>query len=246
MSVPSTKKVFLSATWEYLVMINYEVDPAVLQQHLPPYTEVDFFEGKALVSVVGFLFNNTKVFGVQWPMHTNFEEVNLRYYIKHYDGAEWKRGVGFVSEIVPKPFISISANTLYNEHYSTAKMKHEIINTNEKISAVYHWKKWGQQWNSLSVEAANLPQSIPAGSAEEFIFEHYFGYNKLNAATTIEYAVEHPRWQTYPVNKFDLNCDTAGLYGAAFVPFIDNVTPHSVFLAKGSEVIVRKPVYIRR
>ncbi len=226
-------------------MINYEVDPAILQQHLPPYTELDLFEGKALVSIVGFMFTDTRVFGVRWPLHTNFEEVNLRYYVKHFDGMQWKRGVGFVSEIVPKPVISIIANTLYNEHYSAASMKHEIVNTNEKVSATYHWKKRSRQWNSLSVEAINTPQPIAAGSAEEFIFEHYFGYNKLNTTTTIEYAVEHPRWQTYPVNKFELKCDSASFYGAAFVPFIDNVTPHSVFLAKGSEVIVRKPVYIR-
>ena len=91
----SPKKIFLSARWEYLAMINYEVDPVILQKHLPPYTEVDFFEGKAFVSVVGFMFNNTKVFGIRWPFHTNFEEVNLRYYVRHYDGKGWKRGCCF-------------------------------------------------------------------------------------------------------------------------------------------------------
>jgi uncharacterized protein YqjF (DUF2071 family) len=112
------KKVFLSATWQNLVMLNYEVDPSILKKHLPIYTEVDLFEGKALVSVVGFLFNNTRVFGIRWPFHTNFDEVNLRYYLKHFDGKKWKRGVGFVSEIVTKPIIANIANTLYNEHYS--------------------------------------------------------------------------------------------------------------------------------
>ena len=243
--VKAPKKIFLSATWENLVMINYEVDPVILQQHLPLYTEIDLFDGKALVSVVGFLFNNTKVFGVQWPFHINFDEVNLRYYIKHFDGNKWKRGVGFVSEIVSKPIIATIANTLYNEHYSVAKMKHQIIETTDKISARYQWKKKGQHWNSLSVEATNTLQPIVAGSAEEFIFEHYFGYNQLNKNTTIEYAVEHPRWQVYPVTDFTLKCDVATLYGSEFVPFIENVQPHSVYMAKGSDVIVRKPVYLK-
>ena len=240
------KKVFLSATWQNLVMINYEVDPVILQQHLPLYTEIDLFEGKALVSVVGFLFNNTKVFGVQWPFHINFDEVNLRYYLKHFDGKKWKRGVGFVSEIVSKPMISNIANALYNEHYSLAKMRHQIIETPNTIAATYEWKKTGQQWNKLSVEATNSLQTIETGSAEEFIFEHYFGYNQLNKNTTIEYAVEHPRWEVYPVTNFSLQCDVAKLYGKEFVPFIENVQPHSVYMAKGSDVIVRKPVYIRR
>ena len=92
---------FLSARWEYLVMFNYEVDAAILKPHLPPYTVLDLFNGKAIVSVVGFMFNNTSVMGVKWPGFINFEEVNLRYYIKYFDGKVWKRGVGFVSEIVP-------------------------------------------------------------------------------------------------------------------------------------------------
>jgi uncharacterized protein YqjF (DUF2071 family) len=239
------EKVFLSANWENLVMLNYEVDPSILQNHLPLYTKVDLFEGKALVSVVGFLFNNTKVFGVRWPFHTNFDEVNLRYYLKHFDGSKWKRGVGFVSEIVSKPIIATIANTLYNEHYSVASMRHRIIETADTISAIYQWKKSGQQWNTLSVEAINSLQPIHTGSVEEFIFEHYFGYNQLNKNTTIEYAVEHPRWQVYPVTNFTLQCDVANLYGKEFVPFIDNVQPHSVYFAKGSDVIVRKPVYLK-
>jgi len=240
-----SQKIFLSATWEHLVMMNYEVDPAILQQHLPPYTTVDLFKGKALVSVVGFLFNNTKVFGIRWPFHTNFEEVNLRYYLKHFDGEKWKRGVGLVSEIVPKPIISVIANTLYNEHYSTAKMNHKIITTDDDLSVTYNWKTRQTGWNSLSVEAGNNTKPITSGSEEEFIFEHYFGYNGLNKSTTIEYGVEHIRWEVYPVKSFQLQCDVAKLYGPEFVPFIENVTPHSVFLAKGSDVIIRKPVYIK-
>lgn len=238
-------KTFLSATWQYLAMINYEVDPAILQKHLPPYTEVDYFEGKALVSIVGFLFNNTKVFGIKWPFHTNFEEVNLRYYVKHLNGNNWKRGVGFVSEIVPKPVIAFMANTLYNEHYSTARMHHNIIKVDGTIKVEYGWKTPFQPWNLISVEAENTLENIAVGSAEEFIFEHYFGYNQLNKNTTIEYGVEHPRWQVYPVKNYELNCDVAKLYGHEFVPFIQNVKPHSVFLAKGSDVIVRKPKYLK-
>ena len=227
-------------------MMNYEVDPTILHPHLPPHTELDLFEGKALVSVVGFLFNNTRVLGIPWPLHTKFEEVNLRYYVKHFDGKEWKRGVGFISEIVPKAIISIMANRLYNEHYSTALMKHTIKIEPAEINISFEWKKRNAAWNSLAVKAKNNPLPMEQNSEAWFILEHYWGYNKLNQNTTIEYAVEHESWDIFPVTSYELKADVAGLYGSDFAPFIENISPRSVFLARGSDVIVRKPVKIIR
>lgn len=241
-----SSKIFLSARWEYLAMFNYEVDAAILQPHLPPYTEIDFFEGKAIVSVVGFLFNNTSVLGIKWPGYVNFEEVNLRYYIKYFDSKNWRRGVGFISEIVPQFAVAGMANFLYNEHYSTAKMFHSISEVNEQLEVAYSWKKKKQQWNTMWLKADAVLQNIAPGSAEEFIFEHYYGYNKLNSKTTIEYSLVHPRWQVYPVIDYKLNCDVEKLYGAAFVPFIENVKPVSIFLSKGSDVKVKMPLRIKK
>ena len=239
-------KIFLSARWEYLAMFNYEVDAAILQPHLPPYTELDLYKGKAIVSVVGFLFNNTSVLGIKWPGFINFEEVNLRYYLKYFDGKEWKRGVGFISEIVPQFLVSGIANLFYNEHYSTAKMSHAISFDNNQLQVTYNWKKKNQDWNFMWVKSNPILQDITVGSEEEFIFEHYFGYNKLNSNTTIEYSLKHPRWQVYPVTDYKLDCDVEKLYGAAFVPFIQNVKPVSIFLAKGSDVKVKMPSTIKK
>lgn len=240
-----SKRLFLSAKWEYLAMFNYAVDPQILQKHVPPGTELDFFDGKALVSIVGFLFNDTKVLGIRWPFHVNFEEANLRYYIKRFDGTQWKRGVGFVSEIVPKPLVANMANLLYNEHYSTAKMGHRIIEKPDNLFVEYTWKKRNQLRNVLQINAVPELQEIEAGSEAEFIFEHYFGYNQLNSTTTIEYAVNHPRWKVYPVTSFSIDCDIENLYGKEFVPYILNKQPHSVFLAKGSSVTVKMPIKIK-
>ncbi len=238
--------IFLSARWEYLAMFNYEVDPAILEPHLPPYTELDLFNGKAIVSVVGFLFNNTKVMGIKWPGFINFEEVNLRYYIKYFDGKTWQRGVGFISEIVPQFLVAGMANLFYNEHYSTARMGHSISEANGQVEVEYKWQKRGRQWNSMKITAGANLQDIVPGSEEEFIFEHYYGYNKLNSGTTIEYSLEHPRWQVYRVSAYLLDCDVENLYGAAFVPFIENVKPVSVFMAKGSDVMVKMPKKISK
>jgi uncharacterized protein YqjF (DUF2071 family) len=199
-----TSGIFLSASWEYLAMFNYEVDPEILKPHLPPYTEIDLYNGKAIVSVVGFMFNNTSVLGIKWPGFVNFEEVNLRYYIKYFDGKEWKRGVGFISEIVPQFLIAGIANLFYNEHYSTAKMSNVINLQNDELHVTYNWKKKNQDWNLMWIKANPALIDIESGSEEEFIFEHYFGYNKFNETTTIEYSLAHPCWQVYQVTDYKL------------------------------------------
>lgn len=233
--------IFLSAQWEYLTMFNYEVDEALLLPHLPPFTQLDLYNGKAVVSVVGFLFNDTKVLGVKWPGFVNFEEVNLRYYIKYFDGNNWKRGVGFISEIVPKRLIACMANLLYNEHYSTAEMEHLIELNEDELQVSYSWQKKSQRKNSMWVKAIPVPSNIIPDSEEEFIFEHYSGYNKLNDSRTIEYSLSHPVWQVYPVTGFGLDCDIAEAYGEEFSPFLHKVKPVSVFLARGSQVSVKMP-----
>jgi uncharacterized protein len=241
-----SSKIFLSATWEYLAMFNYEVDPAILKPHLPPFTEIDYFEGKAIVSIVGFLFNNTKVMGVKWPGFVNFEEVNLRYYIKYFDGTVWKRGVGFISEIVPSKIIATMANVLYNEHYSTAKMSHVLEIKDDLIHVQYNWQKKAGSVNQMEITAENIAQKIIPHSEEEFILEHYYGYNKLNETTTIEYSLAHPTWEVYPILKHKLDCNVEELYGAAFVPFIQNIQPLSVMLAEGSAVNVVMPKKLKQ
>ncbi len=241
-NISQSPKIFLSARWEHLLMLNYTVPAAILQPYIPPCTELDLWQGKAMVSMVGFMFKQTKVFGVKWPLHANFEEVNLRLYVKHFNGKEWKRGVAFISEIVPKHAIAFIANKLYNEHYAAMPTRHEIIETKENISAKYEWKHSGK-WNKLFATADNKASLIKTGTEEEFIFEHYWGYNEFNKNTTIEYAVEHPRWEIYPITYHEAYFDINNLYGTAFQPYLSQ-PPQSIFLAKGSKIIVRKPVKI--
>src|SRR5476651_2265914 len=150
-----SKRQFLKAKWTNLLMLNYEVDPAILQPHLPPGTVLDTWEGKTLVSMVGFLFQETSVLGVKWPFHVNFEEVNLRFYVRYFDGKEWKRGAVFISEIVPKPIIAVMANTLYNEHYKAMPMRHHIYAVDEAHTNFnYQWKYKGK-WNQLGAIVNN-------------------------------------------------------------------------------------------
>ena len=228
---------FLKAKWTNLLMINYEVDPEILKPYLPAYTVLDLWQGKALVSMVGFLFQDTKVLGIKWPFHVNFEEVNLRFYVKHFDGKEWKRGAVFVSEIVPKTLIALIANNLYKEHYSALPMRHSIKADKEITEFLYEWKL-NNRWNKLGGTVSNETSPIQPGSPEEFIFEHYWGYNSWSDTVTMQYQVEHVSWQVSPVKSAIFDADIATLYGKEFVPYL-SVEPYSAFFAKGSEISVR-------
>jgi uncharacterized protein YqjF (DUF2071 family) len=233
-----SKAKFLTAEWNNLVMINYEVDPEVLKPYLPAGTELDLYQGKALVSMVGFMFNNTRVLDVKWPFHVNFEEVNLRFYVRYFDGVKYKRGAVFISEIVPKHIIAYTANALYREHYTRFPMRHSVMPAaTNHTEYLYEWKLNGK-WNKLGATVDNTLSTIPPGSAEEFIFEHYWGYNSWSTTVTMEYQVEHPSWQISQVKDFIFDADVAALYGDAFVPYL-SVQPVSVFFARGSEIAVR-------
>lgn len=227
---------FLTAEWKKLIMANYSVDPEMLKPYLPYKTELDYYNGSCYLSLVGFLFQNVKVKGFSIPFHTTFEEVNLRFYVKYKSGEEWKRGVVFIKEFVPKPAVAFIANTLYRENYETVPMKHHWqIDTNQ-LQIAYEWKK--KQWNNISVRADNNPVSIIPGSEEEFITEHYWGYARFADALTNEYEVVHPKWDVYPVTDYDINVDFSVSYGAGF-SFLNNVQPTSIFVAEGSDITVK-------
>jgi len=93
---------FLNAEWRKLILANYEFDEDILKKHLPYKTEIDKWNSTSYVSLVGFMFKNTKLLGIPIPFHRNFEEVNLRFYVRYKQNNEWKRGVVFIKELVPK------------------------------------------------------------------------------------------------------------------------------------------------
>jgi uncharacterized protein YqjF (DUF2071 family) len=232
------ESIFLTAEWQYLVMANYEIDANLLHSYLPAHVEIDTWNGKTYISLVGFLFKNTKILDFSIPFHKQFEEVNLRFYVRYRQDGQWKRGVVFIREIVPLPTISLVANVLYREPYSTMPMKHSITNTNNQLSVQYEWKN-ANQWNKLAVIADSQAQKMQPNSEAEFITEHYWGYTKWNEKKTAEYQVEHPKWLIYPIKSYEISCDTKNLYGETFVEVLSQ-NPTSVLMAQGSEIVVRK------
>lgn len=235
-------RVFLSAEWRKLALANYEVDKKILLKYLPPFTELDDWQGKYYVSLVGFMFMETKLRGFGIPFHINFEEVNLRFYVKYNEDGAWKRGVVFVKEIVPKPAITFVANTVYRENYQTLPMKHKWEIKEDSFHVEYSWKT--KKWNKFAVKTNLTSEAMAIDSEEEFITEHFWGYTKLTPTLTSEYQVEHPRWEVYTVKDYEIDVDFGANYGDDFA-FLNDRKPDSVMLAEGSPIKVLKGKKIR-
>ncbi|MEO0731997.1 MAG: DUF2071 domain-containing protein [Bacteroidota bacterium] len=230
---------FLTAEWRKLAFANYPVDPAILQPYVPFGTELDTWNGNCYLSLVGFMFTGVRLLGVPVPFHTEFEEVNIRFYVRRWEGEEWKRGVVFVREIVPKAAITFVANTVYNENYQTLSMRHHWGTTPEgKQTVAYEWQKDGH-WQSFRLTTEPSTVSIADGSEEEFITEHYWGYAAVDDHHANEYEVTHPRWGLYPLLDYNIEVDYGLVYGEEFA-FLNQATPTSVFLAEGSPITVEK------
>ena len=230
-----SQKKFLSAEWRKLIMANYEIDQGVLRKYLPAKTELDVWDNKCYISLVGFMFLNTRLRGIQIPFHSNFPEVNLRLYVRYKSGNDWKRGVVFINEFVPKFAISFVANNLFKEKYITYPMKHKW-EFGDKLTVGYYWKK-NNKWNRIEATASANSCELEQGSKEEFITEHYWGYSSINKNKTGEYQVDHPRWCIYPVEQYSIDCDFDSLYGNDFA-YLNHSRPASIFLAEGSPVTI--------
>lgn len=225
---------FLTARWENLIMANYEVDPSLLAERVPAGTELDLHESKCFVSLVGFMFLDTRVLGFPIPFHINFEEVNLRFYVRREMPDETRRAVCFIKEIVPRHAIALVARLGYGEPYECWRMSHAI--GDGRVS--YDWSKGGKA-NRLAVETGENLGVPDSGSHGEFIIEHYWGYTKRKGSRVDEYKVEHPKWELFSVKNHLIEVDFAGTYGEEFA-FLASSKPYSILLAHGSPVAVYK------
>lgn len=225
-------------------MLNYAVDPDLLAGLVPRGTELDTWQGRTYLSVVGFLFLDTRVLGVPIPFHRHFEEVNLRFYVRRLAKDGWRRAVVFVKEIVPRPAIAWVARMRYNENYVAHPMDHAIAyaagEPGRVISVTYRWHTAGRA-NRLTMSVNELPQPLLPGSEAEFIAEHYWGYARQRDGGTVEYQVVHPPWTAAPAVAAELDCDVARVYGDRFVAAL-RTPPTSAFLADGSAVTVSKGI----
>ena len=250
--------VFLTARWTNLVMLNYEVPAENLVPFLPPGTELAAWEGATLASIVGFQFDDVRVLKTPFPFHRNFEEVNLRFYVRRRTADGWRRGVVFVRELVPLRAVALVARHLYGEPYKALPMRRHVRHRHappvapgpeakaprRSTTVRYSWRHDGK-WSRVEATAdtGRKPSHPEPGSEEEFVTDHAYGYG-TRRGHTIEYVVEHPLWRYWSARDAEFDCHPAtlcALYGEAFAPYLKS--PRSAYLVEGSPVTVRRPSY---
>jgi uncharacterized protein YqjF (DUF2071 family) len=218
-------------------MLNYEVDPGLLKRYIPAGTTLDSFQGRTYVSLVGFRFCHTRLLGfLPVPFHANFDEVNLRFYVRRKEGGEDRRGVVFIAEIVPRRAIATTARLIYGENYRYCPMRHRIETEGSSRKAEYQWQI-GEQWCRLSAQTVGLPTYPQEGSLEQFITEHYWGYSAQPARGSLEYHVSHVPWQVWAASEAGFEGEASTLYGNELSTVLQR-RPDCAFVADGSPVIV--------
>jgi uncharacterized protein YqjF (DUF2071 family) len=232
--------IFLTAEWRHLVMLNFAIEPSRLQSLVPRGTEIDVSDGTAYVSLVGFRFLDTRVKGFTIPFFRDFDEINLRFYVRRRGPEGWRRGVVFIREIVPKRAIAATAHLVYNEPYVTRRTRSAVneLRGPQPGSVEYAWKDRGR-WMKIGARYGG-PSAPPAWNEHvEQITMNHWGYTRQRDGGTIEYHVEHPRWRVFEGRDVTLDGDLAGFYGSPAGEVLAT-PPRSVLVAEGSAVVVRQ------
>ncbi len=218
-------------------MLNYEVDRKLLEGYVPPGTVLDSFDGKTYVSLVAFQFRHTKLFGsLAIPFHADFDEVNLRFYVRRNGGNEDRRGVVFICEIVPKWAVAKIARLAYGENYVCLPMKHRVNTHGAAKTAEYSCQSNGA-WCKLYAQTSAAPAHPQEGSLEQFITEHFWGYSGKRNGDALEYHVSHVPWNVWASSAAGFEGDASGLYGLELGKVLRR-RPDSAFIADGSPVMV--------
>ncbi len=223
---------FLTARWQNLINITYPVSPNLLLPYTPRGVDLDIQNGTAFCSFVAFDFQKTRLLGIPIPFHTQFPEINLRFYVK-YRG---KNAVCFVREFVPKAAVAYLAQWIYNEPYQHIRMQTQSEFIDTELHVQHHfWVK--HQAYSVAVVADKNSYRPAANTTEHYFKEHDLGFGKDHSGNTTCYTVSHPVWNVYHIKKYDLSVDFGAVYGKQW-QILNHTEPLNVLLAQGSSVAV--------
>lgn len=241
--------IFLTAEWRHLVVLNYAVEPELLQPYVPPGLDLDYWNGATYISLVAFFFRRTRLCGLSIPFHRNFPEVNLRFYVNRPMPNGDRRGVVFLREVAPRRAVAYVARKFYGEKYLALPMCGSVEPDQRfKDMARRARFEWRLGKHEYAIEAASnaLPRYPDPGSLDEFIVEHYWAYSAgVHGNECIEYEVEHAPWRIRSAETAIFNGEAAALYGREFARALAR-RPDSAFLADGSAVSVRRGTSVVR
>jgi uncharacterized protein YqjF (DUF2071 family) len=228
---------FLTAQWHNLIVVTYAVDPTQLIDRVPAGTTLDSWRGTTFVSLVGFQFQNTRVLGAPIPFHQDFEEVNLRFYVRRVVDDEVRPGVVFLRELVPRPLVGGMARLLYREPYVVVQMS-STVDRGPPPRVAYEWNLDTRKCAIAGTGEGEGTTAAP-GSLEEFVTHRLWGYNGGPGKDTLEYHVQHPPWRLWRAPNTTVDYDAAFLCDVELARQLTAPTaPISALIADGSAVTV--------
>lgn len=234
----TNNKVFLKSNWLRLTSANYVVNSSILEKHIPSGTELEFHKGKCYVSLVAFLYTETRLLNVRVPFHNTFEEINLRFYVKReVSPGVWRSEVAFTKLFFPKIALTLVAKYIYKENYETLAMRHFWKDEGEFISTNYGLYK--KKWHNFEVKSTLKSYNIVKDSNEFFFSKQYWGTSQIDKNSCTIYEIKHPDWRVYKVNDWNISFDFESVFGEEFKCLM-RLKPESVYVYDGSEVIVNK------
>ena len=101
-------KSLLTADWTNLLVATFEADKNLLREYIPYKTELNDWNGKYYMSLLGFMFSRPLIAGIPSPFYRCFEEINLRFYVRYKSRYGWRNGVVFIKEIAPAKLIGLT------------------------------------------------------------------------------------------------------------------------------------------
>ena len=226
---------FLTAVWSDLILISYAVPDEALLPYLAPGLELDRWAGSAWCSLVAFDFHQARVLGwsVPYPRSLcDFPEFNLRFYVRQGD----KRGVVFIRELAPSPFVCGIARLLYNEQYSRAQMSSRVTQIGDLRRVRHDFTVDGKA--HMAAVTAHGPAFQPERSTfAHWVKEQEMGFGTTHGGTLTRYRVWHPTWRIYEIADHQLGVSFAHLYGEQW-HFLQGRAPNSIVLAEGSHIAI--------
>lgn len=227
---------FLTARMSRLLLLSYEIDPALLLPHLPAGTEVDFHARRAFVTLLGLHLGNPALYGLPLPFFRGYAQVNLRFYVRRRLAPNhWRRGVAFIRQIVPHRPVAWTAQWLFHE--PVVRLDTEEISRSQGRDAVlseYGWRCAGQRHCLRALYPAQ-PVLPEPGSEEEFLLERYWGYSRRKNGGCLEYRFLHPPWRFAKAVEAEVSAGVGDFFGPPFAELF-NGPPDSSFAADGSQV----------
>lgn len=230
-------KQLFSTEWKKVALANYLVPPEVVEKYLPKHTKLDFFNGNCYVSLVGYRYTKIKVADVKVPLIPDFEEIDLRFYVKRFDGAGWRKGTVAISRTLKAPGLN-KLGSLFQGNLSSMPTSEDIEETDHTLDVKYSWQ-FENDWKYLRVKSSKLASPLQKDSESEFLLERPYVYQQFGDDHTQEIGLQHASWHTYPVEEYSINVDFSKQFDPVF-SILNSATPQSVILAEGSVVEIQK------